>query len=244
MFKYFPTNYPWNLSVMLSIEMGARMGEIAEMCGPLIDASQAPDAEGTAAFRTTWVDMADRLCALADEDRAAGRAISAGDKYLRAANYLLTAERLQPHGAPGRVALYERFLDTFALGLDLTHAAVERVRIPYGDSFLSALFVPARGVTGPQPVLVQVNGLDSTKEMKYFVGLPKWLAERGVASLIVDQPGTGDALRLRGLGSSGHRLRHAPDQRGRTGTGGAAACTRPAGDPRDGAGRGNRAQQR
>jgi dienelactone hydrolase len=48
-------------------------------------------------------------------------------------------------------------------------------------------------------LLLQVNGLDSTKEMKYFVGLPQWLAERGVSSLIIDQPGTGDALRLRGL---------------------------------------------
>jgi dienelactone hydrolase len=48
-------------------------------------------------------------------------------------------------------------------------------------------------------VLVQVNGLDSTKEMKYRVGLPRWLAQRGVSSLVVDQPGTGEALRLHGL---------------------------------------------
>jgi dienelactone hydrolase len=48
-------------------------------------------------------------------------------------------------------------------------------------------------------MLVQVNGLDSTKEMKFLVGLPEWLAKRGVASLIVDQPGTGEALRLHGL---------------------------------------------
>ena len=41
-------------------------------------------------------------------------------------------------------------------------------------------------------------GLDSTKEMKYRVGLPAWLAKRGVSSLIVDQPGTGEALRLHG----------------------------------------------
>ena len=48
-------------------------------------------------------------------------------------------------------------------------------------------------------MLVQVNGLDSTKEMKYRVGLPRWLAQRGVSSLVVDQPGTGEALRLHGL---------------------------------------------
>ncbi len=35
MFRYFPTNYVWNLSVDLAIEMGARLGEIEEMCAPL-----------------------------------------------------------------------------------------------------------------------------------------------------------------------------------------------------------------
>ena len=48
-------------------------------------------------------------------------------------------------------------------------------------------------------MLVQINGLDCTKEMKYRVGLPDWLARRGVSSLVVDQPGTGEALRLQGL---------------------------------------------
>ena len=46
---------------------------------------------------------------------------------------------------------------------------------------------------------MQVNGLDSTKEMRYRVGLPAWLAARGVSSLVVDQPGTGEALRLFGM---------------------------------------------
>jgi hypothetical protein len=49
------------------------------------------------------------------------------------------------------------------------------------------------------PILVQVNGLDSTKEMHHLVGLPRWLAQRGVSSLVVDQPGTGEALRLHGM---------------------------------------------
>lgn len=53
MFRYFPKNYVWNLSVDLSIEMGARIGEIEEMCAPLLAASEHPDAEGTRAFRET-----------------------------------------------------------------------------------------------------------------------------------------------------------------------------------------------
>lgn len=199
MFKYFPTNYVWNLSVSLAIEMGARIGEIEEMCAPLQEAAKAPDAAGTQAFRATWAAMADKLCGLAEEDEARGRLLSAGEKYSRAATYYLTCERLQAHGAPGRTELYARFLAVFAKGLRLSGENCERVEIPYEGRVLSALYVRAEGVDGRAPLLVQVNGLDSTKEMKYRVGLPAWLARRGVASLIVDQPGTGEALRLHGL---------------------------------------------
>ena len=141
MFKYFPTNYVWNLSVDLAIEMGARIGEIEEMCAPLQDAARQPDAAGTQAFRETWSRMADRLCGLAEEDEARGRLISAGDKYNRAAIYLLTAERLQAHSAPGRLELYRRFLDVFARGVKLSGENCERVEIPYGDAHISGLYV-------------------------------------------------------------------------------------------------------
>lgn len=199
MFRFFPTNYVWDLSINLSIEMGAKMGEIQEMCGPLTEAAKAKDAEGTAAFRQTWVTMADKLIGLGEEDLVLGRKISAGDKFVRAGNYMLTAERLLAHGSDGRMALYNRFQDYFYRGLALSGSKAELVKIPYGDSFLTGIFYPAEGVSGRQPLLVQLNGLDSTKEMKFLVGMPRWLAQRGVASLVVDQPGTGDALRLRNL---------------------------------------------
>src|SRR6187401_198520 len=131
MFKYFPTNYVWNLSVDLAIEMGARIGEIEEMCAPLQEAAKAPDADGTQAFRDTWVRMADKLCALADEDKSGGRLLSASEKLNRAAIYLLTAERLQAHGAAGRMALYRRELDVFGEGTMLAHENCARVEIPY-----------------------------------------------------------------------------------------------------------------
>ncbi len=201
MFKYFPTNYVWNLSVDLAIEMGARIGEIEQMCAPLQEAARAPDAAGTQAFRETWVAMADRLCGLADEDLAHGRAYSAGEKLRRAASYLITAERLQAHDAPGRLALYQRELALFEQGSRLLGDRVQRVTIPYEGRELSALYLPAEGLRPGEraPLLLQLNGLDSTKEMKYLVGLPAWLAKRGVSSLVLDQPGTGEALRLHGL---------------------------------------------
>jgi len=199
LFRYFPTNYVWNLSVDLAIEMGARIGEIEEMCAPLQEAAKAPDAAGTQAFRETWARMAEKLCALAEEDEARGRLLAAGEKYNRAATYLITCERLQAHGEPGRLALYRRFLDVFTRGVRLARENCERVEIPYEGKVIAGLYVRAEGVDGRAPVLVQVNGLDSTKEMKYRVGLPAWLARRGVSSLVIDQPGSGEALRLHGL---------------------------------------------
>jgi dienelactone hydrolase len=201
MFKYFPTNYVWNLSVDLAIEMGARIGEIETMCAPLQEAARAPDAAGTQAFRETWVRMADRLCELAAEDEQRGRLLSAGEKLRRASSYLITAERLQAHDAPGRLDLYRRELELFQKGSRLMGEPVERVEIPYEGRHLSALYRPADGLRPGEraPILVQLNGLDSTKEMKVLVGLPAWLAKRGVSSLVVDQPGTGEALRLQGL---------------------------------------------
>jgi hypothetical protein len=143
MFKYFPTNYVWNLSVNLAIEMGARIGEIEAMCAPLQEAAKQPDAAGTQAFRETWVNMADKLCELAEEDESKGRLLSAGEKYRRASSYLITAERLQAHNAPGRLALYRRELDLFLKGTRLCGENVERVEIPYEGKHISGLYVRA-----------------------------------------------------------------------------------------------------
>ena len=49
------------------------------------------------------------------------------------------------------------------------------------------------------PVMVMWNGLDSTKEHMYTSGFPGELAARGISTLMVDCPGSGEALRLRGL---------------------------------------------
>ncbi len=148
MFRYFPTNYVWNLSVDLAIEMGARIGEIETMCAPLVEASKQPDAEGTRAFGRSWASMGERLCELAEDDEERGRLISAGEKLLRAAIYLLTAERMQGYGSPGRAELYVRLQGIFQRGLALTRANCERLEIPYGGAHLAGLYVRAEGIDG------------------------------------------------------------------------------------------------
>ncbi len=196
MFQYFPGNYVWNLSVALAMEMGAKIGEIEEMCRPLLEHSKQGDDAGTQAFMQSWVAMGDKLSELAAEDEAKGRLLSAGNKLGRAATYYLMGERMQAHSYEPRKALYAKFLDTFKRGVQLARENCERIEIPYANAHVAGLYVRAEGVTGRAPILVQINGLDSTKEMIYRVGGPHVLAKRGIASLVIDQPGTGEALRL------------------------------------------------
>jgi dienelactone hydrolase len=194
LFEYFP-NYIWNLSVAIALENGGKIGEIIDMCQPIRDAAARGDDAGTAEFLVEWVKMADKLVLLADEDLAEGREFSAGNKLKRASIYYVTAERMQGRGHPGRMQTYKKALKAFADGTKYAQDNVSRVDIPYRGKKLSAYLTLADG-KGPRPIVVFCNGLDSCKEMLWLGGFPYALAKRGISCLCVDQPGTGEALRL------------------------------------------------
>ena len=201
MFEYFPKNYVWNLALNIALNSGANMGEIDEVSRSLLTvAAEGADA-GTEAFLQAWSGLADRLIGLAKEDEAAGRTLSAGAKYGRAATYLITAERLQRHGSPGREAAYARMLDCFGRFLRLNREPGERVEVLYEGKPIAGYFYPSH-TASRAPCMIFVNGLDSTKEMIYGSGFAQALARRGVATLMVDQPGVGEALRLHGMAAT------------------------------------------
>lgn len=197
LFEYFP-NYIWNLSVAMALESGAKIGEIVDMCEPIREAAAGGADAGTPQFMARWVAMADKLRALADEDEARGRAFSASNKLERAALYGLVAERMQAQGSEGRMQTYREALAGFERSTRLGKLNRERVEIPLAEGTMPALFTRAPGA-GAHPAVVYCNGLDSCKELLYWSRLPEALARRGVSCLSVDQPGSGEALRLQGL---------------------------------------------
>lgn len=197
LYEPFP-NYIWNLSVSIAMESGGQIGEIVDMCQPIIDAAANGGDAGTPMFMKQWAAYGDKLIELAAEDEAKGRAFSASNKLERASLYLLVAERMQGHGAPGRKETYAKALDAFARSTALGKINRERVEIPLANGTMPALYTRADG-PGPHPVVVYCNGLDSCKELLYWSRLPEALARRGVSTLCVDQPGSGEALRLQGL---------------------------------------------
>ncbi|MCC6075108.1 alpha/beta hydrolase family protein [Pseudomonas sp. GCM10022188] len=201
MFQYFPTNYVWSLSTMIALTHGGNIGEVDAMCAPLLEAARAGDDPGTLAFYEAWKGGGDKLVALADEDLARGRQLSAGEKLGRAALYYGIAERMQAHGFEHRLAMYRRSLELFERSRTLGRENCQRVEIPYGQAHLSGLYVRAEGLAAGAraPIVVVMNGLDSTKEMLQKSVMGTMFARRGLSTLFVDQPGTGEALRLHGM---------------------------------------------
>jgi len=198
MYEPFPGNYVWNLAVGIALATGGLIGETDRACRQLADRDFGSESDGTEAFFAAWCDLADGLVALAEDDLARGRRHSAGAKQLRASVYYQAAERLQNlHYAPRKTA-YSNALANFAAYLENTEQPALRVEIPFEATSLPAIFTRA-DTPGPAPCVIFFNGLDSTKEQFYGSGIGHELHRRGISSLMVDTPGSGEALRLRGL---------------------------------------------
>ena len=203
LFEPFP-NYIWNLSVAIAMESGAQIGEIVDIVAAAKSAAGESADAGTNGFMQAWMGKAETLIELAAEDEAKGRNFSAGQKLERAALYLLNGERMQAHGTPGRLETFKRARECFDRGMALGKRNCERVEIPLGNgAVMSALWTRAPG-DGKMPAVVYCNGLDSNKELLYWSWLPHALARRGISTLCVDQPGTGEAIRLHNLPATPH----------------------------------------
>ena len=100
---------------------------------------------------------------------------------------------------PDRRAFYQQALDAFAKVFEIADPATTRVEVPFEGTTLPAYFSNASRDGEPVPCVIMWNGLDSTKEHMYTSGWPQEMRERGVSVLMVDCPGSGEALRFQDL---------------------------------------------
>lgn len=197
MYEPFPGNYVWNLSVNICLNMGGVMGEIDPANDKVRAIATTNADQGTEAFFDAWGELADRVRSLGEEADRAGHRISAAEKYGRAAAYYVTAERMQARDYEPRKAMYRTMLDTMERFYTASDLNAQRITFPYEGAALSAVFIPGQGA-GPRPCMIFCNGLDSTKEM-VTLALRDRFSKRGISTLVIDQPGVGEALRLNNL---------------------------------------------
>ncbi|MDR7009647.1 alpha/beta hydrolase family protein [Paraburkholderia strydomiana] len=196
MLEYF-SDYAWNLGLGMALDMGANMDEIDRASRQLRDPGCAR-SDPAKTFFHAWVNAAEQLVDKAERDEQSANGLSASEKYRRATVMYITAERMPPHDYAPRTVAYDRLLECFDKYVALGNVNCKRVLVPYEGSVLPALFVRADGDV-PAPCMVHFNGLDGLKEFLFLSGFPEALARRGVSTLVVDNPGVGEALRKHGL---------------------------------------------
>ena len=202
-FKYFPQDYRWSAAVCWVLSSapfgGSDVGEVDRACRDL----QERVGDDRAWF-DAWVSEGERVRSVAREAEKRGSRLTASAAYLRASNYYQVGERFRaPKDAPV-LAAYREGVECFNRFIRLTDKPkIEIVEVPYEMGYLPAYFVHAQNTDlVRRPCLVFFDGLDGTKEMHYLRGVPD-LVRRGIACLVVDGPGSGEAIRFRG-----HHLRY------------------------------------
>lgn len=123
--------------------------------------------------------------------------VSRGKAFLRASNYLRTAEFFLGSADPRRRTVGEVARARFDAGLEGLGVDVTRSQVPYDDAQMETIFLRSPHATA-NDVLVVHGGYDSTPEEMYFT-IGAAAVERGYHVLIFEGPGQGDLLREYGL---------------------------------------------
>ncbi|MFG1948586.1 alpha/beta hydrolase family protein [Nonomuraea sp. NPDC048826] len=194
MFEFFPGDHARSSSVNLALMAGGSLADVQRWLGPLRDAPEA----GLDAWAAAWAGMAHQQEALAAGDVGAGYLTTAARRYLRASVYHATGQRLIPPG-PTKSESYAASLQAFGNALDCGALPLTRVHVDSPDGTLPGYLI-APEAASPRPVVVVYGGLDLTKELLYAT-LGTAFARRGITCLVIDTPGTGELIRLRGVPS-------------------------------------------
>jgi len=198
MLHYFKDNYAWNMAVATLVEDVGTLAEPFTAFSAIEHLSGGDSRIANDAWYAAFFALGERLESLADRDLAEGNGLTAARKYHRAAMYFTRADRMTSHNDERKMRAYLRVMSNFRKGRDHGREGVEFVDIPYKSGFMPSLLVKAPDVGGkPAPIVIHIQGFDSVKETQWPV-LQTYKA-RGVSLLIVDQGGSGGALRLHGL---------------------------------------------
>ncbi|MEE8443420.1 MAG: prolyl oligopeptidase family serine peptidase [Dehalococcoidia bacterium] len=202
-FMYFPgttpAHYRWSSAIMGSLSSapwgGADQGDVYRVGSRLLD--HVGDDE---LWFQEWRRLGDEVRALASGEEEKGRRLTAAGAYLRACCYYQMGERFRTPKDDAALEAYRTAVDCFHRYAALTDTpSIEPVEVPYeGGSLPGYMVQPIRSEPGPAPCVVFFDGLDVTKELQFVRGVME-IVRRGVACLIMDGPGTGEAIRLRNL---------------------------------------------
>jgi dipeptidyl aminopeptidase/acylaminoacyl peptidase len=196
MHEFFPGQYMWSLTALISLGCGGLVDEIDRIAKKL--ENQYGDNQ---AWYREWHAMGAHVENLGKEARDRGYKITASNAFSRACNYYLVGERFLPPSDEKKIPSYKQAIQCFNASIE-THngLGLERVEIPYEGVTLPGYFMKPSNASKPGPTIIFIGGLDVMKEQLYLTAAKEIIA-RGMACLFPDTPGIGETLRLRKIHS-------------------------------------------
>jgi len=155
-----------------------------------------PDFQATMARITRWDDWcrewgrtARHYEDLAEGAEAAGRTVTAGEAWRRAALCWHWGKFVFTDHPEEQRAAHERTVACFRRGAGTLSPPAEPVRVPYAGSTLAAYLRIPPGP--PPPIVIMIPGLDSVKEE--LQATAELMLRRGLAVIAIDGPGQGES---------------------------------------------------
>lgn len=196
MWHYFPDHYMFSYQLIRILTQSHYGGGEFNEC---LEAASKIETGDRSSFYAAWAEQGDRAYNEAETALAEGRTVTAKAAYLRASNYLRTAEFFLQLGDDRKMAAYLKSLAAFQKSIPHWENPPEIVNVPFDGSHMPGyLFKTQKNLPEGSPLVIMFGGLDSCAEEMWY-GPGCLLNERGISVLVLDGPGQGGALRLNHL---------------------------------------------
>ena len=170
---------------------GGEVFEIAELCRTL----KIGDVEGWVA---AWLALGERVDAEARAAESAGHRYTSVTRSFHAAQYFRQSDVFTPGGDPRRAEAFRRSQSSFRRAARLHQPEIRTIEVRDVDATYDGyLCLPAVAPGTKVPGVFLIGGADSYAEENYFSG--RGLVDRGMAMLLLDTPGRGSAIYLKGM---------------------------------------------
>jgi dienelactone hydrolase len=147
-------------------------------------------------FITAAVSLGDQDVAYAEKQLKLGHKVTAGKFFLNASALYRVADYGLIEPTEEKLSIYKKLVDTFRRGKELSiYDKPVHVEIPFEHSTMPGYLTIPDGAGKDVPVVIVIPGATGYKEENYGQAYKLW--ERGIATLIFDGPGQGEAMLFR-----------------------------------------------
>ena len=192
---FFPTEGMGSQTLRLVAEASQGGGdpfEIARVCTEI-------ELGNLDSWEAEWVKKAEdtearaKKCLAAGHERSAMQYFFAANQYWRMADVFLRIDRNDD-----KAKYFAKSQENFRAAAALHDPPIEVIKVQCGDETYDGYFChPRNPKPGKWPSIFFIGGADAFAEEIYFSG--KEMTERGYAMLLVDTPGRGSSMYLKGI---------------------------------------------